>query len=90
LLLQLDMIAHVDESASEPAIVVGAGIPAEWLSHPMSARGLSTRLGEVDWNWDGKAMRVTVRGLRCAIRLGPSFHSKTPVNATFLRPDWVH
>jgi len=90
LLLQLDMLAYADESASGPAIVVGAGVPAEWLNRPMSARGLSTRLGDVDWSWDGRAMRVTVRGLRCAVRLGTSFSSKTPVNATFLKPDWAH
>jgi hypothetical protein len=90
LLLQLDMLAYVDEPASEPTLVIGAGIPAEWLSRPMSVRGLSTRLGEVDWKWDGRAMRVTVRGIKCAARLGAGFPPNTPVKVDFVRPEWLH
>ena len=87
LLLQLDMLAYVDESSSEPAIVVGAGIPPDWLTSPMSARGLSTRLGEVDWSWKDRTMRVTVRGTRCTVRLGPAFPPKTPTSVNFVKPD---
>ena len=89
LLLQLDMLACADESASEPTLVIGAGIPAEWLSRPMQAQGISTRLGTVDWTWDGHAMRITVRGTRCAVRLGPAFPAKTPTKVNFVKPDWA-
>jgi len=90
LLLQIDMLAYVDESASEPAIVIGAGIPAEWLSRPMSVRGILTRLGQVDWKWDGRAMQVTLEGVKSAIRLGPSFPSTTTVKVNLIRPKWMH
>ena len=90
LLLQLDMLAYVDEAASEPTIIIGAGIPAEWLGRPMSVRGISTRLGEVDWKWDGRAMQVTVRGMKCAARLGAGFPPNAPVKVDFVRPEWMH
>ena len=54
LLLQLDMLAYVDETDAKPAIVIGAGIPPAWLDRPMSVRGLSTQSGQVDWTWDGR------------------------------------
>jgi hypothetical protein len=83
------MLAYADESANEPGLVVGAGIPTEWLSSPMSARGISTRWGVVDWNWDGHAMQITVRGTRCAVRLGPAFPAKTPTSVRLVKPDWA-
>ncbi|HVR73714.1 MAG TPA: hypothetical protein VMT52_05255, partial [Planctomycetota bacterium] len=73
ILLQLDMLAHVDLAGSEPELVVGAGIPASWTGEPLAARGLSTRLGRVDWSWKDGTMRVTLRGRDCKVRLGPSF-----------------
>lgn len=79
LLLQLDMLAYVDENAAEPTLVVGAGIPKAWLDKPMSAFGLHTRLGVVAWRWDRKAMHVEVEGERCTVRLGSAFAADTPV-----------
>ncbi len=73
LLLQLDMLAYVDESERQPSLVVGGGIPAQWCAHPMSVHGMVTKLGAVDWDWDGRAMRVRLRGQRCPVRLGPAF-----------------
>lgn len=90
LLLQIDMLAYVDESASEATIIIGAGIPAEWLNRSMSVRGLATRLGEVDWKWDGRTMQVTVRGMKCAARLGAGFPPNTPVKVDFVKPEWMH
>jgi hypothetical protein len=73
LLLQMDMLALVDESDAEPAIVIGAGIPAEWCSKPMKVHGAWTKAGLIDWDWDGRKMSVKVRGNRCPVRLGPGF-----------------
>ena len=89
LLLQLDMLAYVDESASGPTLVLGAGVLSDWLGQPMRSRGMSTRLGAVDWDWDGREMRVTVRGLRCPVRLGPAFPSRTPLRVNYIKPDWA-
>jgi len=54
-------------------LVIGAGIPKEWLDLTMSVKGLSTRLGTVDWEWRRGKMSVRVRGGHCAVRLGPAF-----------------
>ena len=79
LLLQLDMLAYLDESGSEPTLVIGAGIPKEWLDMAMSGKGLSTRLGKVDWEWRKGKMTVWLRGEKCAVKLGPAFKSDTPL-----------
>lgn len=79
LLLQLDMLARIDESTGVPILVIGAGIPPEWLDKPMLVRGLSTRIGYVDWAWNNGRMLVSIRGSRVVVRLGPSFPANTPV-----------
>jgi hypothetical protein len=73
LLLQLDMLAFVDDSGAEPVLVVGAGIPAHWLQDLLGVRGLPTRLGPVDWTWDKRVMTIRVHGRVCPVRLGPAF-----------------
>ena len=80
LLLQLDMLACLDESGNEPTLVIGAGIPKEWLDMTMSVKGLATRLSKVDWEWRNGKMIVRVRGQKCAVKLGPAFKSDTKVN----------
>jgi hypothetical protein len=56
----MDMLTYVDESPGGPVIVVGAGVPASWSSHPMKTHGMLTKLGRVDWTWDGKTMLVKI------------------------------
>jgi hypothetical protein len=85
LLLQLDMLVFVDESLAEPQLVVGAGIPAQWLEQPMHVRGLLTRLGRVDWTWDKGTMLVRVGGRSCPVRLGPAFPERA-LRTQFVRP----
>ena len=79
LLLQLDMLAYLDESGSEPTLVIGAGVPKEWLDMTMNIKGLSTRLGKVDWEWRKGKMTVWLRGEKCAVKLGPAFKPDTKV-----------
>jgi hypothetical protein len=79
LLLQLDMLAYVDESGGAPTLVIGAGIPKEWLDLAMSVKGLSTRLGKVDWEWRKGRMTVRLRGDKCAVKLGPAFPADVPI-----------
>ena len=73
----------LDRLASEPTIVIGSGVPSPWLDKTMNVRRVSTSLGEVDWAWDGHEMRVTIRGCRCKVRLGPAFPSDTPVRVEY-------
>lgn len=84
LLLQLDMLAHVDERPAKPTIVIGAGIPTAWLDRPMSVRNLSTPYGEVDWDWNGKEMRARIRGGRLDVRLGKPFASETRLHVEYV------
>ena len=75
--LQQDMLAYVDEAAAEPTVVIGAGVIPSWLSQPMAVSGLALPGGSVDWQWNGQAMRVTLRGPSRPIRLGAAFPSGT-------------
>lgn len=79
LLLQLDMLAYLDKESSEPTIVIGAGIPKEWISHPMEVKALVLSQRTLDWHWDGKRMFVNIQGDAAKVKLGPSFPAGTPV-----------
>jgi hypothetical protein len=84
LLLQLDMLTYVDQATVNPALVIGAGIPSAWLHSPMSVRGLPSRVGEVDWTWNGREMNISIRGCHCPVRLGSAFPPNTPVHVQYL------
>jgi hypothetical protein len=92
LLLQLDMLAYVDEAAIEPTLIIGPGVLPAWLDRPMRVRGLSTRIGEVDWAWDGRRMHVKIHGNRCAtckVRLGAAFPPGTPLHVGHIAPERI-
>ena len=78
LLLQLDMLAAVDEYSVTPVLVIGPGIHPDWLKAPMQIRNLYTRIGLVDWSWDGRRVQVVIRGNKCPVRLGANFPIGTP------------
>ena len=84
LLLQLDMLAYIEIKASKPTLVIGAGIPVQWLDQPMKVNGLSTLGVQVNWIWDGKKMQVQVRGSRIKVRLGSAFPANTPLQVEYL------
>jgi hypothetical protein len=74
------MLAYADETPSGSVIVIGAGVPAEWLKSPLQVRGLLLRQGPLDWRWDGRQVEVEVRGVFPGdFRLGPAFPPGTPV-----------
>lgn len=72
-LLQLDILAYVDERGPEPVLVVGAGIPTQWIEKPLRVRGLATRAGLVEWAWANGVMKVNILGKRIPVRLGANF-----------------
>ena len=82
LLLHQDMLAYPDDQAAEPTVVVGAGITTAWLSQPMAVSNLALPGGSITWQWDGHAMRVTLRGPARAVRLGAAFPADTPLTVT--------
>ncbi|MGA7935842.1 MAG: hypothetical protein WCA35_19985, partial [Kovacikia sp.] len=83
LLLQLDLLAYTDLSANSPTMVIGAGIPQDWLKQPMSVRGLPMPNGKLDWQWDGQQMRVKIAGDAVNIRLGSMFPAGTPLKVEY-------
>jgi hypothetical protein len=84
LLLQLDALAYVDDSEATPVVVVGAGVEAAWVSQPLSASGVGTRLGTIDWSWRDGILDVTIHGATAAVRAGAAFgaHPVVHVRAT--------
>jgi hypothetical protein len=83
-LLQLDMLAYVDDSAAEPEWVIGAGAEPSWVGQPLSASKVRTRLGQVDWTWRQGKMDIEIHGPRARVRLGPAFDPSTPLHLQFL------
>jgi hypothetical protein len=74
LLLHLDMLAYVDESGDEPVLVVGGGMPGEWIKQPMNVRGVQTSIGRVDWSYKDDKMVVDFYSRdRYGVRPGPEF-----------------
>ena len=67
--LQLDMLAYVDLSKDQPELVIGAGVPKEWVKKTMEVRGVVTRLGKVDWTWRAGKTSVLVDGKPAKARI---------------------
>jgi hypothetical protein len=72
-LLQLDMLAAVDESSEPPRLVIGLGLRPEWAEQELEVKGLRTRLGTVDWEWRKGRLTVRRRGPEAEIVPGPAF-----------------
>jgi len=80
LLLQLDMLGY-EPPVPEPSLVIGAGIPREWLKQSLRIQQLSLRSGRLDWTWDGRTVSIQtswdVDPRR--VRLGTAFPPQTPI-----------
>jgi hypothetical protein len=74
LLLQIDMLVMMDPKDTD-RVVIGSGVPEDWVSHEMRVEGLSVQQYGVDWHWSGGTMRVAVtRGASIPeVVLGPRF-----------------
>ncbi len=83
LLMQLDMLAYSDLSAEQPTVVIGAGIPQDWLEKPMSVDGLSMPNGRLGWRWDGQKMQVTITRERAGEKAGESTETKVQLGSVF-------
>jgi hypothetical protein len=78
-LLQIDMLGYWDAWADEPTVIIGAGIPPDWLRSPMHVSGLSVPGGRLDWNWDGRRMKVRLTDQAAQVRLAAVFPPRTPI-----------
>jgi len=85
LLLQLDMLAYVDESKEEPELVVGAGIPESWAKEDLSVDGLRSSFGEIAWSWSKGRLKASLRGGRkLEVRAGRAFGAKPEIETEFM------
>ncbi len=84
LLLQLDMLTYVDRSTSSPTLVIGAGIPKEWLSQPLSVKGQLVEGNLVNWDWDGNRMNVQIGAETMKVKVGSSFPNQTQIKVETL------
>jgi len=82
-LLQLDMLACEMNEEKELTIVIGAGVPSDWLDQSFSVRGLSLRNGILDWNWDGTQITAVWHGKQTPrLVAGAAFPESTLVKMT--------
>jgi hypothetical protein len=80
LLLRLAMLAHVEEAGDgAERLVVGAGVPASWLSERIVATRVGTALGFVDWEWKDGRLHVRVPRPTVDIVPGPAFPPDTRI-----------
>lgn len=77
LLLQLDMLTYIDHSTTPSTLIIGAGIPKDWLSKSISVKNQVIDGNLIDWAWDGKQMNVQIKGETLKVKLGSSFPSGT-------------
>jgi hypothetical protein len=89
LLLQLEMLAYIDRTGNTPTLVIGAGMPPEWLRQPMSVRGQLVEGNLVNWTWDGQQMNVQLSGEKMAVKLGTAFPANTLVNVSLPAPQSI-
>lgn len=83
-LLQMDMLGYLDEQDGEPVLVIGGGIPQQWIGREINVRRL--RVGNVllDWRWNGQAMTAVIRGeRRVKVKLGTSFPKTADLKVTY-------
>lgn len=85
LMLQLDMLAYVDESRPQRPLVIGAGVPAAWLSQPIDSGLIHTAHGNVRWQWAHGTVSVETSAAQVPIELGPVFRG-AHVSRTVLPP----
>jgi hypothetical protein len=72
-LTQIAALALIDGET----LVVGAGVPAEWLDQPLGVDGIVTEIGPVSWKWDGSSLDVTMPcGARTPVRAGHVFAAR--------------
>ena len=81
MLLQLAMLAETQEGEDSDDLVIGAGVPAAWLSRRIAVSDIGTAAGFVDRTRNGREVAVTIHGAAVPVRLGPAFPAAAGVRA---------
>ncbi|MEP6683312.1 MAG: hypothetical protein ABJA35_08630 [Parafilimonas sp.] len=85
-LLQMDMLVYINEANDDYEIVIGAGVPKEWLAHNMSVQNFHTKCGDVSWNYKNNVLNVVVKNAskKYSVRAGVNFiNANTKVNVSY-------
>ena len=66
---------YINESKPEFELVIGAGVPAEWLKENMAIKNFRTKVGIVSWEYKNNTLNVTVKSAakKYSVRAGVSF-----------------
>ncbi|MGH8601729.1 MAG: hypothetical protein ACREXR_02785, partial [Gammaproteobacteria bacterium] len=56
----------------------------DWFWKHQTIRGVATKAGRVDWEWDGKELGVRVFGKQLPVKPGLGFPPDTTLNVEFL------
>ena len=83
LMLELDMLAYVDQTRLS-TIVIGGGVPAEWVTSNLDVRGVQTGLGVIDWSWSGGKLRAVVRKGHPRVVAGNVFGPAVQVDVSYI------
>lgn len=75
LALQLDMLTYVDESKPSRPIVIGAGVPADWLRQPVDSGIIHTSYGPVRWQWHSGEVVLQSRDPAVLVEFGPALRA---------------
>jgi hypothetical protein len=78
------MLTYSDRSTSPSTLIIGAGIPRDWLSKSISVKGQLIDGNLVDWAWDGKQMNVQIKGESLKVKLGSAFPNGTSLKLEVL------
>ena len=84
-LLQLDMLAYFDESGNEPVLVIGGGIPKNWIDQKMKVENYKTKFGTVSWYYEKNSLKVVIQGakIKYKVRAGVSFNENLLTNIEY-------
>ena len=84
-LLQLDMLVYFDESGERPVLIIGGGIPKEWINDTMKVENFKTKFGTVSWSYEKNKMTVTVEGgkQKYAVKFGNSFNKNVALEKDY-------
>jgi len=89
LLLQLDMLAYVEESGSDATYVLGGGVPKAWLNAPLAVSNVGTSRGVVSWKYANGKLEATIEGRPGRVRAGSAFGDNTSLDVHFVEPERV-
>ena len=87
LLLELDMLAYVDESSATRPVVVGAGVPREWLEQGIESGTVHTARGPVSWSFHDGTLEVATVDDAVPIEVAKVFSGARVLRRAAASPD---